>query len=123
VGEAADGTIAAGVAVGVAAAVEVAAGIGVEVAAGVGATVDGGVAMEACVMVGVSVGAGVAVGVVDWWPSQWQRNKTAKPTLAALLATRAANSASAAAPLLSLPERPQNVVLWPQERLPPWRFK
>jgi len=122
VGEAVDGTVATGVAVGVGAAVEVAAGVGVEVAAGVGVTVDGGVAMGA-VMVGVSVGAGVAVGVVDWCPSQWQRNKTAKPNLAALMATCAANSAGAANPPLSSPELPQNVVFGPQARLLPWRFK
>ena len=123
VGEAVDGTIAAGVTVGVGAAVEVAAGVAVEVATGVGVTVGGGVAGGVGVMVGVSVGAGVAVGVVDWCPSQWQRNKTAKPSLAAFMATRAVNSACAATPLLSSPEQPQNVVFGPRARLLPWRFK
>jgi len=123
VGEAVDGTTAAGVPVGVGVAVAVAAGVGVEVAAGVGVTVAGGVATGVGVMVGVSVGAGVAVGVVDRCPSQWQRNKTAKPNLAALMATRVANSACAATPPLSSPERPQNVVFGPRARLLPWRFK
>jgi hypothetical protein len=119
VGEAVDGGIAEGVAVGVA----VAVGVGVEMAAGVGATVDAGVAVGVGVMAGVSVGAGVAVGVVDWCPSQWQRNKTAKPNLAALKPTRPATGASAATQLLSLPERPQKVDFSPRARLPPWRFK
>ena len=106
VGEAVDGGIAGGVGVTVGAVgVDTAVGVGVEVAAGVGVTADGGVA----------VGAGVVL--VDWCLSHWQKNKAAKPSVPALMATRTPNSASVATHLLSSPERPQSVIAGPRARL------